>query len=150
MMLNSQTWTWAVPLLASALALAGVILTLYLQNRNFHRQIRATHTLKIAEMRQAWINSLRDAMSVFQSWAVTPDLDHTEKREFYEAGTKIELFMNPEDEDYEALQHVMYEFLGAADPGEKYAANPKYVEVCQRILKREWETLKSEIHSAGK
>lgn len=142
-------WTWAVPLIAALVAFSGVLITLILQWRNFNKQLKSAHALKVAEMRQAWINNLRDAMSKFQSFGVTPDLNHLAEREFYEFGTRIELLMNPNDPEYPALHACLYRFLSAEDMIEKYSANPEYVEVCQRILKREWETLKREIASAG-
>jgi len=94
-------------------------------------------------------NNLREAMASFQSYGVTPDLDHTGHREFYEHGTKIELLMNPKDPDYDELQGCLYSFLNANTLAEKFSANPQYVAVCQRILKREWEVLKREIAAAG-
>jgi len=39
-------------------------------------------------------------------------------------------------------------FLAANDTQEKFSANPHFVAVCQRILKREWELLKKEIAAA--
>ena len=147
--LSGSAWTWAIPMIAALLAFIGVIVTVILQWRNFVKQLRSAHALKVAEMRQTWINNLREAMASFQSYGVTPDLDHTSHREFYEHGTKIELLMNPKDSDYEELQRCLYRFLNANTLAEKFAANPQYVSVCQRILKREWEVLKREIAAAS-
>ena len=146
---NVPTWNWAVPLIASALALLGVTVTIIVQWRNFNKQLQSAHALKIAEMRQAWINDLRQAMATFQSYGVTPDMNHNEQREFYEAGTRIELLMNPRDPDFEELHDAMYGFLGISGIDEKFAANPRYIQICQRILKREWEVLKAEVKSAA-
>ena len=147
---SAPTWTWAVPLIASIIALIGVSITIIVQWRNFNLQLKSAHTLKISEMRQAWINSLREAMASFQSHGVTPSLNHREQKEWYEAGTKIELLMNPSDPDYKELQDCMYAFFNAESVDDKFSANPKFVDVCQRILKREWEVLKSEVQGAGK
>ena len=100
-------------------------------------------------MRQEWINSLRDAMSKFQSYGVTPGVSHSTGREFYEYGTRIELLMSPKDPDYAELHYCLYGFLTAEDIMDKYRANPSFVGICQKILKREWEMLKREIASAG-
>lgn len=139
------TWTLAIPIVAALIAFLGVGLTLILSWKNANRQLRSNHTLKIAEMRQEWINSLREAMSKFQSYGVTPSLSHTTEREFYEWGTRIELLMNPKDPDYVELHNCLYGFLAAENSIEKYSANPKFIDICQRILKREWETLKKEV-----
>ncbi|ABD88186.1 hypothetical protein [Rhodopseudomonas palustris] len=148
--ISAPTWTWAIPLVASLLALAGVLITVALQWRSIDKQLKSAHALKIAEMRQAWINDLRQAMAAFQSYAGTPSIEHHMQREFYEYGTKIELFMNPGDEDFPDLQMCMHRYLDARSPEEKYAANLQYVGVCQRILKREWEVLKAEVDSADR
>ena len=50
--------------------------------------------------------------------------------------------MNPLDPDYKELHDCMYAFLSAEEILEKYTANPNFVAICQRILKREWDTLK--------
>jgi len=144
------TISWAAPIFASIVTLIGVVITLYIQNKSFKNQLQSNHSAKMAEMRQAWINNLRDAMSTFQSYAVTPNLDQTKTREFYEAGTKIELFMNPEDPDFAELQSKMYAYLDARDIVEKFQANPLFIEVCQKILRREWLVLKSELAQAHK
>ena len=102
-MSESPTWAWAIPLIASSLALVGVSITIVIQWRNFNRQLRSAHALKIAEMRQAWINTLREAMVEFQSYGVTPGLNQHQQREWYAAGTKIELLMNPLDKDFVEL-----------------------------------------------
>jgi len=88
-------------------------------------------------------------MAQFQSYGVTPNSNHFGTREFYEAGTRIELLMNPGDPDFAKLQDAMYAFLPASGVTDKFAANSKYVAVCQKILKREWEALKREISHAG-
>jgi hypothetical protein len=143
---NLPTWTWAVPLFAALIALVGVIIGIYIQLRNLKRQLKSAHTLKLAEMRQAWINNLREAMINYQSYGITPNSNHTEIREYYEAGTRIELLMNPNDPEYKDLIDSLYTFLEANNKAEKYSANPRYIEICQRILKREWEVLKKEVH----
>jgi len=57
--------------------------------------------------------------------------------------------MNPEDPDYKELQECLYRFLSAEAHQESFSANPQFVEVCQHILKKEWEVLKREIAAAS-
>ena len=57
--------------------------------------------------------------------------------------------INPTDIDYGELQQCMYAYLSANNTLEKFSSNAKYVEVCQRILKREWDVLKHEIAEAS-
>lgn len=101
--------------------------------------------LKLTDHRVAWIQRLRDEMAIFQSWGMTPGVDQTSKREFYEHGTRIELLMNPKDPEYALLQKLMYQLLSAEHVVDKYAVNEQYVFVCQHILKREWDIAKKEI-----
>lgn len=112
--MSLQTIAGVWTLVAALVAFLGVMITVTLQRRNFAKQLRSAHALKIAEMWQEWSNNLRNAMSAFQSFGVTPDLDHRAARQFYGHGTKIELMMNPNDPNYEALQQCLYVFLGAS------------------------------------
>ncbi|WP_157374074.1 hypothetical protein [Salipiger sp. CCB-MM3] len=147
--MESPNWSWAIPLIVSCVALLGVGVTISVQIWNFKRQLRSSHSLKIAEMRQAWINNLRDEMAVFQSHAGMPNMSDTERQNWHRAGTKVELLMNPADPDFNDLKSAMYEFLRKLNPEEKDAASDKFVTVCQGILKREWELLKSEVKKTG-
>ena len=112
---------------------------------NAKLQTHLAANVKLADFRQAWINGLRDDMAAFQALGVTPGVAQRSEQEFYRLGTRIELRMNPQDPDYDELHECLYAFLHADDDHRKYAANPRYVEVCQRILKREWDVLKNEV-----
>lgn len=145
---NPPEWTWLLPLIVGFVALSGVIITAAVAIWNIRKQLDSAHNLKVAEMRHAWINNLRDAMATYQSYGVAPSVDQTTQREFYEKGTRIELFMDPEHPDYGELQRCMHEFGLARGTTERFDANPAYVAVCQRIIKREWERLEAEIRAA--
>lgn len=112
------------------------------------KQIDFQTRSKMAEFRQAWINELREQMATLQSVGVTPNFEHQQRSEFYKAGTKIELLMNRNDPRYDRLQDLMYCFLDAKTKEEKFACNAPFVEVCQDILKAEWEVLKKELAMA--
>ena len=151
---SPSVWTTIIPLIVAAIALFGVAATIIVQLRNFEKQLKAAHAvkiaelrsahqLKIAEMRQAWIHRLRDALANFHSYAVTPDLDQRAIREFYEAGTQIQLYMNPADPDYEALQKL----LDCCLSGDSNIDAP-YISISQKILKREWDRLNKDLMEA--
>lgn len=146
---------WAIALLAAGIGLLGAwggARLAFMSQANATRVAEksaqtadfTTRVLNLAGHRVAWIQRLRDEMACFQSWGMTPNLDQRQRREFYEHGTRIELLMNPQDQDYATLQGLMYQLLIAESVAEKYSVNAKYVEVCQRILKREWEVAKLE------
>jgi hypothetical protein len=142
---TAPTWTWAVPLIVGVIALTGVIATAVVSYQNTKRQLRSAHILKIAEMRQAWLNDLRNTMALCHSYGISPEIDPHTKREFYETGTKIELMMNPLDVDFEVLRKAIYKFQDASTQDERFAVDEEYVAICQRILKREWTALQREV-----
>ena len=121
------------------------VLMLDKHKMNFER------VMKVAEFRQSWINNLRDEMAEFQSYGVHPGTDPANERIFYKLGTKIELLMNPNDPDYSALHQQMYNFLSVSDGDaiDKYSQNAEFITCCQRILKREWDRLKSDIEKVS-
>lgn len=55
--------------------------------------------------------------------------------------------MNPNDEDYNHLSDVMYNHLAnsTGDIEQKFSNNAEFVEVSQRILKREWDRIKKNL-----
>lgn len=120
-----------------------------LSNRISRENARLAATLsaniKLAEMRQAWINNLRADMAELQAMAVTPNKDFQSETKFYQLMARIELSLNPEDEDYGALETALYQYINGTDETERRANDAPYVAVCQRILKREWDVLKAEI-----
>jgi len=124
---------------------SNATLAMQLNTATAKTQATLTANVKLAEMRQAWINALRDDMAAFQSLGITPGLDPENQPEFYRLGTRIELHMNPDDLEYSELERCLHAFLGAETQRKKYEANRDYVAVCQRILKREWDVLKAEV-----
>lgn len=131
------------------LTFIGVVVTVVMHHINSNNQIRSSHALKVAEMRQTWINDLRDAMSEFHSYVTTvPDDKDTNSRELYEKSTHIKLLMNPKDKNYVKLERCMEKLH--AEKSQNSQASHDLIEICQDILKTEWETLKSEIKKTEK
>ena len=112
---------------------------------------RLSANVKLADMRQVWINELRNEMTRFFAMC-------NEKRnapadvkagKLHESGTKIELSMNPSDSDYNELRSAMFAIYSEV-PADTTAEtlDDRYVTVCQKILKREWDVLKGDIRDA--
>lgn len=83
----------------------------------------------------------------FQSYGVIPNGGGgNKKREFYRLGSKIELLMNLNDSDYDSLLALLDEFVykSSATEYEIFEFDERYVAICQRILKREWNRIKSD------
>ena len=148
--LNTHQWVVTaviVPILSALIGVLSAWITSRRLKKNEDKRRPFEGMLKIAEFRQQWINKLRSSMAEFQSYGILPNLDPTTEREFYKLGTEIELLMNPNDKDYCALKDSLYSFLSSAKGSviEKYKNNPRYIEICQKILKREWERLKTDL-----
>lgn len=120
-----------------------------ISQENARLSAKLSANIKLADMRQAWVNNLRSDMAEFQALAVTPDLDYQKQTKFYQLMARIELSMNPGDEDYGELSKALYAYIEGGNVDERRANDPRYVAVCQRILKREWDVLKAEIGSVA-
>ena len=101
---------------------------------------------QLAENRQNWIDALRQEMSDFL--VLCGQTDHS-KRDFdgmAKASSMIELRMNPKDDDYRPLQNAMTKCIAVKNDEEFDAGVSEFIKVSQRILKREWDVLKSELN----
>lgn len=107
---NPSILVLAVPLISGFVGWLTAYYTTRRVRRSEKERIQFERLMKISEFRQLWINSLRDCMAEFQSYGVTPEMNPAYERKFYALGTKIELLMNPKDEDYGALQDLLYDF----------------------------------------
>lgn len=74
-----------------------------ISRENARLAARLSSNIKLAEMRQAWINNLRTDMAEFQAMAVTPEMDYQRETKFYQLMARIELSINPNDDEYEEL-----------------------------------------------
>lgn len=112
--------------------------------------------------RQAWINSLRDQISEFIAiiavahsgdWSSRTEKEYDdERKQLVLVYSKIELMLNPQEEDHAQLSTLMREATctlagrarsaneGDGERGAKIAA--KIVPLAQSILKREWQRVK--------
>ena len=139
--------TLADPIITGIFALFGAGVGAFFTKRRETYKAVVHAELEIAKFRQAWINSLREQFSEFHSLAMLPEYDPSMDQDFYKSGTQIELHLNPRDPDYKELQKVMYSMLetSKSSVAEKYLNNPEFVDVTQRILKREWDRIKRDI-----
>jgi hypothetical protein len=121
--------------------------------------------LVIAEYRQNWLSELRDLMARYVSLAIAHGLEanylETDTRlpkdrfaEIVYLGTKIQMMINPSDPHYEELNeliqritHSVGENSGKRSDFEFFAdLDTTWLMLCQRMLKREWEILKTEVY----
>lgn len=140
-------------IIIGAISALGMILSAVLTSRASDRAARLTHQAiehqtklnskaKIAEFRQAWINSLRDEMARFTGLAAGGGVQ--DARELYATAAKILLLMNRRDKRYpELIDCIRNLDLGAAGK-DRFDAG-YFREICQSILKDEWEVLKKDL-----
>jgi len=120
--------------------------------------IRVANKQVIAPMRQAWINNLRDLVADLLGkcahyWAAGFDeREDSEYRHITELLYKLDLFLNPNEEDHVALiQNLRVMHLALSEGRDPEHDNVFWdthrtaVALVQRILKREWDRVKSEI-----
>jgi hypothetical protein len=114
-----------------------------LSAREMNRQIVLSSMATIAEFRQAWINNLRDAMAKFIALGV--DLTRHDIPKMAEQAAKIQLLMNRNDARYERLVDSLSDYIKAAGSEGSELPSKEFVELCQDVLKSEWEVLKKQL-----
>ncbi|ESU28726.1 hypothetical protein FLJC2902T_13190 [Flavobacterium limnosediminis JC2902] len=107
----------------------------------------------VTQFRQQWINSLRDTISVFISRAEYTSIQENQEkikeafREIVEAEFKIELLLNPSEEDHNKLVEKMREirdliyFVPDNDTLDIHIE--ELLAITKKVLKREWNVVKS-------
>ena len=129
-------------------------LTLWFTNRTASNNARlavesATQTrknqsaIKIAEMRQVWINNLRDCLAEFSSdFFVERPASLEDINRAANKFRKIQLMLNPDDENYNELSGLLTSCVMNFD---SQANAEKIVRLGQTILKQEWQRLKIDL-----
>ena len=101
-------------------------------------------------MRQQWINTLRDTEADILAQASMLHLSDesptsVERMQLAAREAKLELLINPKEEDHRALlQSVRYvvNSIGPTKRVEFHNGHRKAVEIAQKVLKEEWEVTK--------
>lgn len=136
-------------LLAALLSLFGAIIASLVAWFNGFKQMRTAQRLKHAEFRQQWIDKLRDDMARFIRLATENFGSEESDAELNACRAAIILRMNRKDPDFKALLDLMIELMRKSRKGDRKEFTEVEVQflLCsQRILKREWEVTKSEMH----
>jgi hypothetical protein len=105
--------------------------------------------LKLAEFRQAWIDGLREDLAAYSAATFhTSDmpLQNDRLHEIVSLGARVMLRMNTKDPDYEAFKTALSHALPSSqEEADAAKTSLTVVTIGQRILKREWERLKSDL-----
>lgn len=135
---------------AAILALVGAVFAAFVAWRNGWLAARTTQQMKHADFRQKWIDSLREDMARLTRTATQMEGDPKKHGELRENISAIILRMNKHDPEYHKLIDEMGIIAKAAEDSSLVKNADKLSEfllVSQRVLKREWEVTKVEMHA---
>jgi hypothetical protein len=116
------------------------------------RNTQLSAALKIAEMRQEWINTLRNQMVEYSAQCLRRQKEQNgDIGDLASINGQIMLMMNWEDENYPQLEEKMKNLskkaIGLVELKNNHMSdiNGEYISVCQKILRREWARLKNDL-----
>jgi phosphate/sulfate permease len=140
-----------VPLLSGIIAYLSA---LYSTSRAL-KENKATRSLqkqlKLADFRVEWINELRSELVRLQAAILVHRSKRSAEteREIVQMAAAIILRMNPDDEDYDELSIEIRKGLNFSMKKEEVETY-EIAEVARRILKREWDRLKSDLDESDR
>jgi hypothetical protein len=135
---------------AAVLALCGAVFGGLVAWRNGWLQTRTTQQIKHADYRQAWIDKLREEMARFLRIAAENDASRDKDAQIKESIATIVLRMDKDDPEYNGLISLMDKIADSSGKNELLKATDlisSFLLVSQRILKREWEVTKRDMHA---
>jgi hypothetical protein len=125
---------------ANAALIAAKAALMNAQNSGRHR---------VAEFRQAWIDKVINALSEYHSIVMTPSFDKeispNDKRKLSALRTRLEIYLNPEEEDTIALIKLFDVIANSPTSAERSSKDDEMVQVARKLLKKEWERIKTEL-----
>lgn len=130
--------------------------SLELTQRQINSSLAVANKQIIAPMRQKWINDLRDliaelasdSLHYFRAGQDFEGYKNFQRLTFLES--KIQLMLNPNEEDHQKLEWMIGEMLKALQRGEKgrddfIATHPEVMKFSRQVFKREWNRVKDNI-----
>ncbi len=123
------------------------------------------HRKTVAEMRQAWINQLRDAVAELLSLSTAPEVTLCTRDRDVDASmepystlmlleNKIELLLNPEREQHRVLIACTHDLISLLHKTERELSEDQFIDrkadlelsitsATQQIIRREWTRTKN-------
>ena len=112
--------------------------------------------IKIADFRKDWLDELRSELAELIQLSGKDfttkgdDLSQSDHVfDLYALVSKIQLRLNPADENFESLRETLERCTTAVDLKELARAHANIVTIGRKILKAEWEKLKTELDSGN-
>lgn len=103
----------------------------------------------VAEFRQKWIDKVIDTLcehhSIVMARAADQDLSPTDSRALTAARTKLEILLNPEEQDTMALLRKIDAITSSTTADQRDNSAAEMLIVARVLLKREWVRIKNEL-----
>lgn len=103
----------------------------------------------MAEFRQKWIDNVIATLSECHAILITREVGGvsslSDARTLRSLRTKLEILLNPSEDDTVALLSKLDEVERATADSERRARSDQMVSVARGLLKREWVRLKTEL-----
>lgn len=104
----------------------------------------------ITNNRQEWINSLRNEITLFLGVVASTspseqpeDMNPDDLKSLWNHSYKIELLINPKEEDHKELVELIREEISNLTTSKEVTLISDIISQSQKILKREWERVKT-------
>jgi hypothetical protein len=145
------------PLVSWFISSRQVRASIEVTKRQINSSLAVANKQIVAPMRQKWINDLRDLVA-----ELTSDTLH-----YFKAGhdfegyknfqrltfleSKIQLMLNPNEEDHQKLEWMIHEMMQALQRGDEkgrqdfIATHPEVIKLSRLVFKREWNRVKDNI-----
>lgn len=150
-----------IPILSLVVAgiavFVGPLISLRIARRQVMSSFEVANKQIIAPMRQAWINDLRDLIAELTSSALYyyvagfEDRNDKEYQRLTHLEHKIQLMLNPKEEDHKKLEQLIRQMIASIERGKEggnndfIATHPAVMEMSRQVFKREWNRVKAHI-----
>jgi hypothetical protein len=145
------------PLVSFFISRRQVKNSLELNQRQTDSSLAVANKQIVAPMRQKWINDLRDliaelasdSLHYFRAGHDFEGYKNFQRLTFLES--KIQLMLNPNEEDHQKLEWMIAEMLKALQSGGEQgradfiATHPEVMKFSRQVFKREWNRVKENI-----
>lgn len=135
----------------------GPLISIFITKKTLQINSKIASKSLISPIRQQWINDLRNIISEIiakSSYYCVAGTEDRKDKEYYritELEMKINLLINPKEEDHKKLINLIKEMIENLYIGNQVAESifwkkhKEVIELSQTILKREWERVKNDI-----
>ncbi|MEO8677420.1 MAG: hypothetical protein ABI665_00145 [Vicinamibacterales bacterium] len=144
------------PIISWSIAKRQIRAAAQLATTQIHSSLEASNKQIIAPMRQSWINNLRDLLAELVSSSLhyyTAGFEDRTDKEYQRVvflESKVQLMLNPNEEDHKNLEQLIRRMVGAiqyrkGEPDPFPDLHTEVLTLSRAILKREWDRVKEPI-----